>query len=423
MARQQHPSNPWSIVFGSTLALVVCNGPVIAFTFGLFLKPIAQEFGWNRGAISAAGGAASLMIAIAVPFVGMLVDRWGARRILLPVIVLSSICVAAISFTPASLLVFVALYAMAGLATAGHGPQPYVKIIAAWFDGQRGLALGIAMAGVGLGIILVPQLARYLIETFGWRCAYVGLGVVLFAVAFPAVAVLVREPDPAPARARPFPVDGPTPRGLGVREALTGSLKFWLLAAAVFLVAMAVNGTIVHVVPLMSDRGVSPAVAATLLGAVGLASIVGRLLCGYLADRLFAPHVAAGFFLLPCPGVCLLMTDAGTLLPFVGVVTLGLALGCEIDMMGFLTTRYFGLRRFGELYGYLFAVFSAGSAAGPFLMGLSFDVFRSYDPVLTSFIIAPLTASLLVSRLGRYVFPVVTVDDIASSSMLRQRRD
>ena len=97
-------ANPWSVVVGSTLALVVCNGPVVAFTFGLFLKPISQEFGWNRGAMSAASAVASLMIAITVPFAGILVDRWGARRILLPAIVLSSISVAAISLTPAQRL-------------------------------------------------------------------------------------------------------------------------------------------------------------------------------------------------------------------------------------------------------------------------------------------------------------------------------
>jgi len=95
------------------------------------------------------------------------------------------------------------------------------------------------------------------------------------------------------------------------------------LAAAIFLVAMAVNGTIVHVVPLLTDRGLSPAIAASLLGVVGLASIVGRLLYGFLADRLFAPHVAAGFFLLPCLGIYLLMVEAGRLLPFFGVVTFG----------------------------------------------------------------------------------------------------
>jgi predicted MFS family arabinose efflux permease len=310
------------------------------------------------------------------------------------------------------------------LVSAGNGPQPYAKTIAAWFDAQRGLALGVAMAGVGLGIILVPQLSRLLIETYGWRHAYVGLGAVLFAVAFPAVAVLVREPAEGLAQ-HPLPgKDAAALSGLSVREALTGSCQFWLLAAAVFLVAMAANGTIVHVVPLLTDRGLPLTIAASMLSAVGLASIVGRLLCGYLADRLFAPRMAAGFFLLPCLGIGLLMIAGHPLLPLIGIISLGFALGCEIDMMGFLTTRYFGLRRFGELYGYLFAMFYAGSALGPYLMGVSFDTFRSYHPALSSFIIALLIASMLVSRLGRYVFPVATVHSVATfSSALRHGGD
>jgi MFS family permease len=412
MAQQQRCANPWWIVLGSTLALTVCHGPVVGFTFGVFLKPVSGEFGWNRGAMSAASGMASLMIALAVPFAGMLVDRWGVRRVLLPVIVLSALSVAAISFTRASLLEFIALYAVMGLVSAANGPQPYVKTIAAWFDAQRGLALGIAMAGVGLGIIVVPQLARFLIETYSWRHAYVGLGVVVFAVAFPAVALFVREPTDGLAQHGPAHKDAATLPGLSVRDALMGSSRFWLLAAPVFLVAMAVNGTIVHVVPLLTDRGLSSTVAASMLGVVGLASIVGRLLCGHLADRLFAPQVAAGFFLLPCVGICLLMIDAEHLSPLIGIISLGLALGCEIDMMGYLTTRYFGLRRFGELYGYLFAAFSAGSALGPYLMGVSFDAFRSYNPVLSSFVIALLVASILVSRLGRYLFPVEAADAV-----------
>lgn len=424
MAQRQRYFNPWWIVLGSTLALIVCNGPVIGFTFGLFLKPVSQELGWSRAAMSAASGAATLMMAMAVPFTGLLVDRWGVRRVLLPVIVLSSLSVAAISLTSASLWVFVALYAIAGLVSAGNGPQPYAKTIAAWFDAQRGLALGVAMAGVGLGIILVPQLSRLLIETYGWRHAYVGLGAVLFAVAFPAVAVLVREPAEGLAQ-HPLPgKDAAALSGLSVREALTGSCQFWLLAAAVFLVAMAANGTIVHVVPLLTDRGLPLTIAASMLSAVGLASIVGRLLCGYLADRLFAPRMAAGFFLLPCLGIGLLMIAGHPLLPLIGIVSLGFALGCEIDMMGFLTTRYFGLRRFGELYGYLFAMFYAGSALGPYLMGVSFDTFRSYHPALSSFIIALLIASMLVSRLGRYVFAVATVHSVATfSSALRHGGD
>jgi predicted MFS family arabinose efflux permease len=410
MVQHSRCPNPWWVVVGSTLALVVCNGPIGVFTFGLFLKPVSQEFGWARGTMSAASGMASLMIAIAVPFTGMLVDRWGVRRVLLPVIVLFSLSFAAISLTPASPIVFITLYAIMGLASAGDGPQPYVKAIAAQFDGRRGLAVGIAMAGVGFGIMLVPQLTRVLIDAFGWRGAYIGLGALLLATAFPAVAILVHEPTEPPGRRGTDQRAGPIPAGLSVREALTGSPRFWLLAAPVFLVATAVNGTIVHIVPLLTDRGISVPLATSTLSAVGLASILGRLLCGYLADRLFAPRVAAGFFVLPCIGIYLLMIGVHGGLPLIGAATLGLALGCEIDMIGFLTTRYFGLRRFGELYGYLFAVFAAGSALGPYLMGITFDGFHSYNPALAGFVVALLIATLLISLLGGYVFPAEAAD-------------
>ena len=400
MIGDPHDFNPWWVVVGSTVALVVCNGPIGLFTFGLFLKPISEEFGWQRGTMSVASSMASLMIAVAVPLTGTLVDRWGVRRVLLPVIVLFSVSVAAISLTSASPTIFVTLYVILGLASAGDGPQPYVKAISAWFDERRGLAVGIAMAGVGLGIVLVPQLTRVLIDAFGWRGAYVGLGVVVLVVSFPAVAVLVHEP-PAAALGR----DAMLP-GLSVREALTGSRRFWLLAAPVFLVATAVNGTVVHIVPLLTDRGVSVSLATSMLSAVGLASVTGRLSCGYLADRLFAPTVAAIFFGLPCIGIYLLIIGAQGGWPLVSAITLGLALGCEIDMIGFMTTRYFGLRRFGELYGYLFAIFAMGSALGPYLMGVTFDAFHSYNVTLAGFVVALLIATLLISRLGGYVFPV-----------------
>jgi MFS family permease len=394
--------NPWSIVFGSALALVVSSGPVGFFTFGVFLKPISQEFGWNRGEISAASGVSNLMVAITVPLIGILIDRWGVRRVLLPSIVLFAISFAALSLAPASLPVFAALYAIVGVCSACQGPPPYVKVIAAWFDRQRGLALGIAMAGAGIGVVIVPQLARILIEAFGWRIAYVGVAAVLLVVAIPSVSLFLREPEEAPTRRGTPPSEAP---GLSVREALTGCSRFWRLSGAVFLVGMAVNGTIVHLVPLLTDRGLSPAVATSILSAVGIATIAGRVFTGYLADRFFAPFVAAGFFLLPCFGMYLLASGLEGIVPVISVVSLGLALGCEVDMIGYLTSRYVGLKRFGELYGYLFAIFLTGTALGPYLMGVSFDIFKTYDPALLGFGLALVIASVLVATLGTYLYP------------------
>jgi MFS family permease len=136
--------------------------------------------------------------------------------------------------------------------------------------------------------------------------------------------------------------------------------------------------------------------------AVGLSTMAGRLLSGYLVDRIFAPFIAAFFFLLPCLGIYLLDS---TISPVVGIISLGLASGTEIDMIGFLTSRYFGMKRFGQLYGYLFASFVVGSAIGPFMMGLAFERLHSYEPALWTFGAFMLIASAAILSLGPYRYP------------------
>jgi predicted MFS family arabinose efflux permease len=158
----------------------------------------------------------------------------------------------------------------------------------------------------------------------------------------------------------------------------------------------------VHTVPLLTDNGYSPETAAALMIAVGLSTMVGRLLSGYLVDRIFAPYVAAFFFLLPCLGIYLLDSSIS---PVAGIISLGLASGTEIDMIGFLTSRYFGMKRFGQLYGYLFASFVVGSAIGPFLMGLAFERLHSYGPALWMFSAFMLLAAGAILSLGPYRYP------------------
>jgi MFS family permease len=398
--------NPWWVVFGSTLGLIVGNGPITLFTFGVFLKPIVAEFGWHRATVAAAITISQLIGAICTPFVGRLVDRWGVRRVTLPFILVFAIATAAISLTPASPTVFILLYGIAGLAGAGQSPLNYAKAISAWFENQRGLALGIAMSGVGIGVALMPQLARVLISSFGWRGGYVGLGVATLVVGFPAVALFVREPrdysieaKDAAKQALP-PLEGMTPR-----EAARGTFQFWFVLVATSLVALSVNGTITHIVPILTDRGISVRLATSLLSASGLALIGGRIVSGYFLDRFFAPYVAACFFLLPVAGIALLSTGAGTVTPLVGTVCLGIGIGSEIDMIAFLAGRYFGLRNFGEIYGYIMAVFLFSSGLGPAVMDFSFDWKHSYNFALLGFAGLLVGASLLISRLGPYRYP------------------
>ena len=397
--------NPWWVVIGAMFALIVGNGPVGLFTFGVFLKPVSSEFGWERGTMSMAIGVSAFCGAIATPIIGYLIDRWGIRRVTMPLIVLFSLSMASIALTPALPIVFVLLYAIAGVFGAGQAPLPYAKAISSWFDQRRGLALGIAMAGVGIGVAVIPQLARLLIEIFGWRGAYVGIGIVTFLVAFPAAALFLREPgEPLADAGRRAAASRAILPGNSVGEALA-NYRFWFIAIATFLVVTALNGTINHAIPLLTDRGISPGAAASILGIVGMSTIAGRVVSGYLVDRFFAPFVAVFFFVLPIVGIYLLGSGEGMPIVAVGGITLGVTLGAEVDLIGFLVSRYFGLRHFGAIYGYIFAIFTAASGFGPFLMGLFYDAFHSYNLALTGFALALIIASVMIALLGPYAFP------------------
>jgi predicted MFS family arabinose efflux permease len=394
--------NPWWVVGGAVVGLFVCNGPVLSFTFGVFLKPIMADTGWHRSSVSFALSVGGIFSALAVPLLGYMMDRWSIRRVALPGIVLYSLCVGLLAFSPPSFWIFTLLFALAEMTSAIQTPLGYAKAIAAWFDRRRGLALGIAMSGVGLGGFVIPQLANMLIERVGWRGAYAALALLTFVIAFPAVALWIREPRPGEGERHAAAMTEQP--GLTTREA-AGLSRFWILGAAFFLVAVAINGTVAHVVPLLTDRGLAASSASAILGVFGLATLTGRLLAGYLVDRIYAPHVATVFFLAPIAGFVFLTSAAGSL-PAIGVALMGLGLGTEIDLIAFLISRYFGQRAFGELYGYFFMIFGLGSSLGRFLGGFVFDMAGSYNPALIGAAVALFVAVILVNRLGPYAYPV-----------------
>lgn len=396
-------TNPWWVVVGAVCGLFVCNGPVLGFTFGVFLKPIMADTGWQRSSVSFALSVGGILSALAVPVLGRMMDRWGIRRVALPGIVVYAACTSLLGLAPSVFWMFTLMFALAEMTSAIQTPLGYAKAIAAWFDRRRGLALGIAMSGVGLGGFVIPQVANFLIGRVGWRGAYVCLAVLTLAIAFPVVALWIREPQPGEGE-RHVGVAASELPGFTSREAAVLP-RFWLMAATFFLVAVAINGTVAHVVPLLTDRGISATEATAILGVFGLATLAGRLLAGYLVDRVFAPHVATIFFLAPIAGFALLATASGPLAA-TGVVLMGLGLGTEIDLIAFLISRYFGQRAFGELYGYFFMVFGIGSSLGRYLGGLVFDTAGSYRPALIGAAVALVAAVTLVNRFGAYAYPV-----------------
>jgi MFS family permease len=388
------PERSWSIPFGGALALVVGNGPVSVFAFGVFMGSLEHEFGWSRASLSTGIALCALLSALSLPIVGLLMDKVGVRRVLMVAVCLFALNVAAISFST-SLAYFIALTALTGVTGAAQSPMGYVKSIAGHFDRRRGLAIGIAMSGIGIGIALVPQYVQWVIAEQGWRAGYVGLGLAILVVALPVIALLVREP-----RAAADPSVVATVPGLELREA-TRLRSFWCMAVPVLLVSIAVNGALVHVIPLLVDSGWTPVAATRVLAVAGIAGLVGRLLAGYLMDRVFAPFVASGFFALAILGLYWLGSGIS---PFVGMISIGLAAGAEVDMIGFFVSRYYGLRRFGQIYGVLFAVFTIGAGLGPLLMGASHTTFGSYYFGLVGCGAALAAAALSVLAVGPYRF-------------------
>lgn len=391
--------NPWWVVLAATIGLIVSNGPLLQFSFAVFVKPLSEAFASSRASVSAALLVGFVATGICTPIAGKLIDRYGVRPVVLPGIVLFALCIAALGLVPASPVPFVIMFGLAGIAAAGQSPLPYAKAVSGAFEKRRGLALGISMAGVGIGAAVVPQIAIALISAYGWRTAYFGLGALVFIAAFPIVALRLKEPLPVALLSQA------SIPGLTAREAFR-TRRFWYLAFIFFAVVAACGGTIAHIVSILTDRGIAPQVATGAISAMGVSLIFGRLLTGYLLDRFFAPHVALAFIIIPLAGVCLLLYPGSAAFAIAAAVCIGIGLGAEVDLIAFMLSRYFGMRSFGEIYGYLFAVFMFGSGIGPFLMGLSFSQTGSYATTLIGLAIGLVIASVLVLRVGPYTYPV-----------------
>lgn len=409
--RRSSFQNRWWIVWASLIGNVVGPGPAVIFTVNVFMVPVTTSLGWSRGLFSSGLLASAVASPIMTPVFGHLMDRFGIHRIALPTTFLYGLALCSLSLLNAHHVW--PLYLMVGCSAgfgACMGPIVYSKSITAWFDKERGLALGIATCGVGLGTLVLPELAQHVITAFGWRAAYVAVGVVTWFLSFSMIALFVREPPGHFERTRVAHADaaqqGTEPVGLSTRDAILGTRQFWLLAAIFLIEGTANNGILSgHFVPMLIDRGYTAAAAAALLGLSGLAAMGARIIVGFCLDCIHGPIFSAITMLLPALGVGLLLSHSGSPAPFFAAICFGLAIGAEVDMLGFFVSRYFGRRSFGMLYGLIFALFALGIGVGPAILGFGYDRFHNYDPVLWVFLASLIVAALLFLPLGKYPYP------------------
>jgi MFS family permease len=402
----------WLVAAVSSIGLFFHFGSLLVTTFTVFLTTLCDQFHWSRAQVSMAFSLATVAAMLTMPLTGRLTDRLGSRRpILICMAVFGAIYVSLSSLTP-HLWHLYAAFIILGLAGPGTSAVPHANLISRWFTMRRGLALGLAMSGTGIGGVIWPWATQNLMDRFGWRNAYAISGGAVLLIALPLLLLFLKEPSTHVRSSEHGEHGGAGEQadGLTRGEALGGSL-LWLLILAFVIVSMSIQACMIHLVPMLKDRGMTPANAALAASLMGAAGMTGRLGAGYLLDKLPADRVPSIAFSLVAIGIFMLFADATGASAYIAAALIGLGYGSESATIPYLVGRYFGLRSFGEIYSYLFITVPLGGALGPVLMAAAFDHRHSYRLALLLCGAATVVAALMMLRLGSYpVFSKKTLD-------------
>ena len=390
-------TRPTGVVVACTVGNGVSVTPMVYTVFGLFLIPIATEFGWPRAGVSFVLLIIAIAGAIGYPIVGRMIDRYGARPVILTGNVLFAASVASVSLAEASRIQFYSAYALIGITAAIPSSVMFTKVIAGWFDQRRGLFLGIVGGlGNGIGAALSPLFVYALISSYGWRAGFQGIGAAIILIGFPVLYLLLRDPPQGVSRSATEHLEKTA--GLSLTEALRTS-TFWIILAAIALGAGCMTAIFAHVVPMLLDRGVSARQATTVLATFSLVTAGWQIGMGYMLDRIPRPWIAAPFYLLALAGLILLESTSSYPLLLLSGLLMGLGLGTEYGVLPYFLSRYFGTRHYGAISGSMYGVIVLTQGLTPFLMDLVFDVTGTYDIAIIAICIGLVLGAILITRL------------------------
>ena len=353
----------------ATLGCGLGTSSIVYYSFGVFVGPLQEAFGWTRGEVTSTLIFGSLGIILVAPLLGWLIDRYGPRAVALRAVPAFALMLFSVSRFDASLPLFYLLFFLTTLVGSGTTPILYTRAVTGHFNAGRGLALGITLAGPGTAVILMPPFMTGVIAEHGWRGGFLVLS--LLAI-LPLPLILLAMDKPA--------ASTPSTDQLlvGMRPAAAFRTRaFWTIVLGFGAVSVGCSALVVHLVPLLKDAGLDATEAARVAALVGIGVVLGRLGIGWAIDRFFAPRVAALIFVIAASG-CLLLQLGGIPQARMAAFLVGFALGAEVDLLAFLTSRYFGLRHYGFIYAVVYAFFWAGMALGPAMAGLLFDAQGNY---------------------------------------------
>lgn len=397
------------------VALIIISATIwgTRFSFGVFFKSIESEFNLSRAATS---GVFSLYMALCSIFAilgGWAIDRYGSRIIILLMGLFTGLSLLLTSQTNSAWQLFVT-YSLLLAIGSGATYAVTMSTVLRWFDKKRGFALGVASSGVGLGMLVMPPFATYLISSFDWRMAYIVMGLIAWLVMIPLSRLLRKDsyeigtlPDGVDSAPRQTGIKKPKnsedtvqPTDLSLQQVFR-TRNFWLFMFVWFLFASCVFLVLTHIVPYATDIGVSAEEAAAALGLIGGASIAGRVLMGMVSDRIGTKATAIICSLFQGGAMVLLIWLEPLWMLYLFALVYGFAFGGLAPVVTALIGDIFGLRNIGMILGVLDCGWGGGAAIGSAMGGLIFDVTNSYFMAWVLGAVAMLIVILFIAPIKR----------------------
>lgn len=401
----------WHVLILAIVGVATSSSSLLLYSFSSMVIPLEQAMGWARSDLQAAITALSLGTIVAAQLAGWLNLRYGLRAVTLVSLVTLSLSVLMLSQISGSIWMLYLGFFLVPLAGLGTLQITWSHLTNLWFEENRGFALAIILSGSGLAAIMLPLITTWAISRWNWQSGFIALALLPVLLALPlALRWLIPEIRSTRTHTQPSGEEERERPGLRFKDALC-SWRFWVCNLSMTLVVSCVVGMVTNIVPMLQDRGLTALQAGQVFSSFGISLILGRLLVGYLIDRLWAPGVAALALLMPAFACLIFIYGESSLLSFtIATLLVGIGAGAEFDIAAFLIARYFGMRDYGRLFGAHLGLITAGAATAPLLFGALLSMTGSYTAMLgfcfACFVVGP----LLLLGLGGYpVFQPVRV--------------
>ena len=390
-------SRNWTLILSSMLGFSLIS--MAASSLGAFTVPLEKTFGWTRSETMSGLTIFAIVSLFCQPIVGKMIDLWRPRRIGLAGIALSGIAFASFATANGSSSEWFFLWVCYSLCAQFILMPVWSAAVATSFDAGRGIALALTLSGSSLATVVAPVIATRLIDSHGWRTAYLTMGGFASFIALIVGFFFFYERNGGPPGEHRKEQQQLT--GLTLREALRLPI-FYKLTAATFLSFTMVSGLNVNMIPLLSASGLSRDRAAIAAGAYGIFAVGGKFVSGALVNRIRANIIVAILLALPIVTCLMLMVRSDSIaMRAVANAVLGFSAGGQLTMLAYMTTRYFGTRSFGAIFGIISSAVTVSTGTGPLLAGYSFDLTHAYAVLLTIGIPASVVGSMVMLSIGR----------------------